>query len=126
METVPCLFAEDLSEEEIRAFRLADNKVSEFATWDLEMLELELESLDEIDMSEFGFDSIEESKETEKEIVEDEIPEEEEEQTRVRLGQIWKLGKHRLICGDSLNPKTLENLMGGSEQTWSSRILLMV
>ena len=113
METVPCLFAEDLSEEEIRAFRLADNKVAEFATWDLEMLELEIESLDEIDMSEFGFDSNEESKETEKEIVEDEIPEEEEEQTRVKLGQIWKLGKHRLICGDSLNPKTLENLMGG-------------
>ncbi len=53
---VPCIMADDLSEEQIKAFRIADNKVSEIATWDLEKLEIELEDLD-FDMSEFGFDN---------------------------------------------------------------------
>ena len=50
---VPCIRADDLSEDQVKAFRLADNKVSEFASWDLEKLEIELEDI-EIDMSAFG------------------------------------------------------------------------
>ena len=52
---VPCIVADDLSEEQIKAFRLADNKVGEIATWDLEKLSLELEELN-IDMENFGFE----------------------------------------------------------------------
>lgn len=58
LEEVPCIIADDLNEEQIKAFRLADNKVSEKAEWDFELLEEELSDLD-IDMSEFGFENIE-------------------------------------------------------------------
>ena len=55
LKTVPCIIADDLNEEQIRAFRLADNKVSEIATWDLDLLELELDGISDIDMSLFDF-----------------------------------------------------------------------
>ena len=58
LEEVPCIVADDLSEEQIKAFRLADNKVSEKAEWDFELLEEELKNLN-LDMSEFGFENIE-------------------------------------------------------------------
>lgn len=54
IEEVPCIIADDLTEDQIKAFRLADNKVSEFSKWDIEMLNSELEEL-ELDMSGFGF-----------------------------------------------------------------------
>ena len=57
LEEVPCIIADDLTEEQIKAFRLADNKVGELATWDLDKLNLELEDLD-IDMSDFGFEEL--------------------------------------------------------------------
>lgn len=55
MERVPCIVADDLTDEQIKAFRLADNKVSEFAEWDFSALEKELEEI-EMDMSTFGFE----------------------------------------------------------------------
>lgn len=57
LEKVPCIRADDLTEEQIKAFRLADNKVSEIATWDVDMLRSELEEIS-MSMSEFGFDDI--------------------------------------------------------------------
>ena len=54
LEKVPCIVADDLTEEQVKAFRLADNKVSEFSGWDFMKLQEELSSLD-IDMSDFGF-----------------------------------------------------------------------
>ena len=60
LEKVPCIVADDLSEEQIKAFRLADNKVSELATWDFEALEKELDEIKDLDldfdMSDFGFE----------------------------------------------------------------------
>ena len=53
LEEVPCIYADDLTEDQIKAFRIADNKVSEFASWDLEKLDLELGEID-LDMSMFG------------------------------------------------------------------------
>ena len=55
LETVPCMVADDLTEEQVKAFRLADNKVSEIATWDDELLAIELSDIVDIDMSDFGF-----------------------------------------------------------------------
>lgn len=55
LEKVPCIRADDLTQEQVKAFRLADNKVGEIATWDLEKLNIELENID-FDMSEFGFE----------------------------------------------------------------------
>ena len=110
IKEVPCIIADDLTEEQIDAFRLADNKTSEIATWDFEKLEIELESINSIDMSEFGFD-IDLDEEEPTEIVEDEIPEEVE--TRCKLGDIWQLGEHFLICGDSTDPAVIDRLMDG-------------
>ena len=67
MKTVPCLVADDLTDEQIRAFRLADNKVAEIADWDVPMLNFELGELKEFfDFSDFGFDFKEEKKNDEK------------------------------------------------------------
>lgn len=55
LKTVPCIKADDLSEEQIKAFRLADNKVAEFSEWDEEKLMKELEALGDVDMSLYGF-----------------------------------------------------------------------
>lgn len=57
LKEVPVIMADDLTEEQIKAFRIADNKVSEFSSWDLDKLELELEDLD-FNMSDFGFDNL--------------------------------------------------------------------
>ena len=56
LEKVPCIIADDLNEEQVNAFRLADNKVGEVATWDIELLDIELENIIDIDMSMFDFD----------------------------------------------------------------------
>ena len=56
IKEVPCIIADDLTEQQIKAYRLADNKVSEFAEWDFNILNLELDELLDFDMSSFGFD----------------------------------------------------------------------
>lgn len=55
LKEIPCIIADDLTEEQIKAFRLADNKVGELAEWDLDMLDIELDEITEIDMEQFGF-----------------------------------------------------------------------
>jgi site-specific DNA-methyltransferase (adenine-specific) len=92
---VPCIIADDLNEEHIRAFRLADNKVSEKAEWDFNLLDAELEDILDIDMNDFGFD-LELEDEEETEIIEDEVPEVPEE-PKARIGDIYQLGKW-VIC----------------------------
>ena len=112
LATVPCVVADDLTDAQIKAFRLADNKVSEFATWDFEKLELELADLPEMEMTAFGFDLQENNEdETPEDFAEDEIPEEAEMISKP--GDIWKLGEHRLICGDSTDAGVIEKLMDG-------------
>ena len=63
LEKVPCVIADDLTEEQIKAYRLADNKVSELAEWDIDLLGEELDVIFDIDMSDFGFDLTEEETE---------------------------------------------------------------
>lgn len=58
LKTVPCIRVEDLTDEEVKAYRLADNKTAELAGWDFNMLEKEIDSINEIDMKNFGFDEI--------------------------------------------------------------------
>ena len=67
MDEIPCIIADDLTEEQIKAFRLADNKVSEKAEWDFELLDEELSDIIDFDMSDFGFDLEFEEEENEKE-----------------------------------------------------------
>ena len=65
LDTVPCVIADDLTEEQIKAYRLADNKVAELADWDIDLLNEELDGIFDIDMSDFGFDLAEEEQEQE-------------------------------------------------------------
>lgn len=110
MESVPCVKVSDLTEEQIKALRLADNKVAE-SEWDFDFLAAELEEITELDMEQFGF-NLEEPEEAEPvETVQDEVPEEIE--SRVKAGDLWQLGEHRLICGDSTSVDTIEKLVGG-------------
>lgn len=57
METVPCIVADDLTDEQIKAFRLADNKVGELSQWDIDLLSDELNDIFDLDMSDFGFEN---------------------------------------------------------------------
>lgn len=108
---VPCIIADDLSDDEIKAFRLADNKVAEKAEWDLDLLAEELTCLFDFDMASFGFDELEE----EKEVVEDTFDTEIPEYPWVKPGDIYQLGSHRLMCGDSTVLADVKKLMGGME-----------
>ena len=112
LQTVPCAFIEGLSEAQRKAYILADNRLGELAEWDMELVNLELEGLDELgfDTDLTGFDFNPEPEEPEQEIIEDEVPEEVE--TRCKPGDLWKLGEHRLICGDSTDINVVEKLMG--------------
>lgn len=112
LNEVPCIVADDLTEEQIKAFRLADNKVAEKAEWDFDLLEDELQDLMQFDMSVFGFED-EEEQEEELEAEEDGYDEEIPEEPKSRQGDIYRLGKHILMCGDSTNAKDVEKLMNG-------------
>ena len=111
IDKVPCLVADDLTEEQIKAFRLADNKVGEIATWDFEKLEEELMGIQSIDMSMFefdiNFDVIPEEDDFDVEQVLEEI-----EEPITNYGDIYLLGNHKLICGDSTNHNDVKLLMG--------------
>jgi site-specific DNA-methyltransferase (adenine-specific) len=103
-----------LNEEQINAFRLADNKVGELATWDLDTLKVELDNIGEIDMSEFGF-SLDGIGEEPQEVQEDDFYEEPPEEPTSKLGDIYQLGNHRLMCGDSTNAEQVAKLMDGAK-----------
>lgn len=113
---VPVLWATDLTEKQVRAYRLADNKTNELAEWDIVLLDEELADIDiGIDMSAFGFELDEISLDEPTEVVEDEVPEVDEESEPItQLGDIWQLGEHRLMCGDSTDKETVKKLMDGS------------
>lgn len=112
LSTVPCLVADDLSDEQIKAFRLADNKVAELSEWDFDKLEAELSMLS-LDMTDFGFEDL--SPEEEAEVVEDDFEPELPEEPNAKLGDIYQLGNHRLMCGDSTNLEMVNRLMDGGK-----------
>lgn len=110
METVPCVCVDDLTPEQVNALRLVDNKSNE-SPWDFDLLADELEGLD---LTGFDFDWGLPEEETKK-VEEDEVPEVDETQPPVtKLGDVWKLGRHRLMCGDSTSTECVQKLMGGA------------
>lgn len=112
MDKVPVIRFDSLTDEQRRAYTLAHNKTAELSSWDFEKLEAELEAID-IDMSDFGFEEIEEQN---NEVEEDEPPEvDEQAEPTSKLGQIYKLGNHRLMCGDSTSLEDVEKLMDGEK-----------
>lgn len=115
LKEVPVIIADDLTPEQIKAFRLADNKVSEIAEWDFELLEAELGLLD-FDMEQFGFDMDEFDFDADgDEVVEDDFEIEETEEPKAKLGDIYQLGRHRLMCGDSTSITDIDKLLNDNK-----------
>lgn len=106
---VPVVRADDLTEEEIKAYRLADNKTNE-SDWDDDLLNIELDDITNIDMTDFGFDLREPD-----EVVEDDYEPEIPEEPKARRGGIYQLGRHRLMCGDATCLEDVEALVDGAQ-----------
>lgn len=112
MTEVPIIRALDLDEEQVRAFRIADNKTNEFAEWDLDLLGIELQGLEEI-FTGFDLGEYDEMMGIEKEVTEDDFEIEIPEEPKSKVGEIYQLGKHRLMCGDSTSSEDMKQLMNG-------------
>lgn len=116
LKELPCVYADDLSDEQVKALRLADNKVGESSLWDEDLLSEELSGILNIDMDDFGFGDIMTTllSGLESETLEDPDAEIEPPAKPVtQPGDIWQIGRHRLICGDSTQPETVVMLMDG-------------
>ena len=124
LDVVPVHVADNLTPEQVQAYRIADNRTGEIAEWDYSLLPLELQELQDanFDLSLLGFDADELDKllngETE-EIIEgetepDAVPEIPEIPSS-RAGEIYQLGDHLLMCGDATNPDDVAALMGEAE-----------
>ncbi len=112
-EEVPCIRLDHLSEQERREYAIAHNATAELSEWDFDILS---EELLDLDLGDFDFDFGFEEEEEETEIVEDEAPEVDEVAEPIaKLGDIWQLGRHRLVCGDSTAKATVEMLMDGKK-----------
>ena len=114
IQKIPAIRAADLTEAQVKAYRLADNKVGEIATWDDSALAAELQALDDLnfDMSDFGFSEDDLGDNTD-DIADPEIPENPD--PIAQPGDLFQLGDHRLLCGDSTNPEDIARLTGGQE-----------
>lgn len=110
LETAPVVVAENLADEQAKAYRLADNKTAEFAGWDFDLLGSELLGIDNIDMTAFGFEQPKVALDPE-EVEEGEADDQAE--PRTKRGDIFRLGDHRLMCGDSTSTEDLDRLMNG-------------
>lgn len=123
IKEVPCVLVEHLTEAQKKAYILADNRLAMDAGWDDELLALELENLKELDfdMDFTGFDAAEIdelfSNIHDKDVQDDDFDVESalEDEPISKQGDIWLLGRHRLICGDSTKAETYEKLMEGKK-----------
>ena len=118
MKEVPCLFVEDLTEAQKKAYILADNKLALDAGWDDEILKQELKVLNDMnfDISLTGFDADDFNFEQDDiEFLEDGYTPELPEEPKSKRGQIYQLGNHRLMVGDSTSQEDVEKLMDGEK-----------
>lgn len=124
MKSVPCICIEHMSPAQKRAYVLADNKLALNSSWDFDLLAGEFEALlaidPEFDIGITGFSSAEVDLTIEQAYPEDtgdpnddKLPDALAELRDVSLGDVWQLGEHRLVCGDSLDPETVAELMNG-------------
>lgn len=120
MEEVPCLFVSDLTDTQKRAYILADNKLALDAGWDDEILKQEIKALDDLnfdisltgfDLDEFDFTQSDIEFEEDEYDVDANIP----EIPKAKYGDIYQLGNHRLMCGDSTSEEDISKLVDGAE-----------
>lgn len=120
LEKVPVIVLEHLSEAQKRAYRIADNKLTENGEWDVDLLKFELKDLDnmdlDFDLDLTGFDSREIDLLFNPPVPPDEklnnIPFIDEKEIVSQLGDVWQLGSHRILCGNALKEDSFKTLMG--------------
>lgn len=119
MTEVPVIRLDHMTDEQRRAYGIAHNRTAELSDWDMDMLKKELDSLD---LSQFGMESLIEMPEpadTESALLEavkeDEVPDEDMFEGKVKSGQLWRMGDHFLFCGDSTSKDSLKKLMQGEQ-----------
>lgn len=120
LEKVPVHVAKDLSPEQIKAYRIADNKTAELAEWNYDLLPIELGELEacNYDLDLLGFNQEELAQLLDPGVEEgltdpDEVPEPPDDPI-TQPGDLWILGDHRLLCGDSSNPTDVDRLLDGA------------
>ena len=120
IKEVPCIVLSGLTEAQKKAYVIADNKMALNAGWNEELLKTELENLKELDfdleLTGFNIDELDElfkEDEEEQEIIEDDFDIEPPEEPKAKLGDIYQLGNHRLMCGDSTSEEDVAKLMNG-------------
>lgn len=120
LKEVPVIVANDLTEEQVKAFRLADNKVGEFADWDIDLLGEELSDILDIDMEDFGFSFSEQDVE----VVEDDPVIEPKKDPVTKLGDMWKMGGIFYCAEIAPISLTWKGLWAEKKLTWYSQIRL--
>lgn len=110
IEEVPVIHLDDLTDEQRRAYMNVHNQLTMNTGFDLVLLTEELEKIKDIDMSLFGFDAFQDE---EAEVYEDEYQEPEEIEPRTKRGDVYRLGDHTLMCGDSTSEEDVQKLVGG-------------
>lgn len=115
LDQVPVIRAEDLTEKQVKAFRIADNKTAELSEWDDELLAMELEGLEDM-FTGFSDDEIDAllNQDGPAGVIEDDFEVVLPEEPKAKPGDIYQLGKHRLMCGDSTKLEDVQKLMGGN------------
>lgn len=116
MDTIPVIVLDGLTDQQKKAYVLAHNQLTMNTGFDLDVLADELERITEFDMSDFGFlDNVfEEAEDNPETVKEDEVPEPPLE-PKAKRGEIYQLGKHRLMCGDSTSADDVAKLMNGEK-----------
>ena len=121
LKEVPCVFADHLTEAQKKAYIIADNRMAMDAGWDEELLRVEIEALqaEAFDLSLTGFDEKELSDlfKTESDVQDDDydLTAALEKATFVEKGDVWVVGRHRLVCGDATDPNDVDLLMDGKK-----------
>lgn len=120
LKKVPVHIAKDLTPEQIKAYRIADNKTAELAEWNYDLLPIELGELQALnyDMTLLGFDPDDLAQLLDPGVTEglvdpDDVPEPPDEAI-TQLGDLWILGNHRLLCADSSKPEDVDRLLDGA------------
>lgn len=121
LKKLPCVFIEGLTEDQRRAYILADNRLSELGEWDMDLVSEELEELNkhgfDLELTGFEFDDITSDDidfsdlDAQANKIEEELPEE----AKTKPGEIYQLGDHVLMCGDSTKAEDVKKLMGNVE-----------
>lgn len=117
IKKIPCLLVEHLTDAQRKAYILADNRLAEMSGWDEEILQIELEGLTDfgIELEILGFDNIEielaGEENTKDEVIEDDFDVDKQVESITKWGDVFILGNHRLMCGDSTDTEQVKKLM---------------